>query len=69
MEPADDTALQNGQRRERRLQYVPFLWAALALGLYTVRKIKSIVLDTGPELPRSLRQNGTGTFTLLSQPG
>jgi hypothetical protein len=24
MEPADDTALQNSQRRERRLQYIPF---------------------------------------------
>ena len=30
LEPADDTALQNSQRRERRLQYVPYLWAALA---------------------------------------
>jgi hypothetical protein len=29
MEPADDAALQNSQRRERRLQYVPYLWAAL----------------------------------------
>jgi hypothetical protein len=26
---ADDAALQNSQRRERRLQYVPYLWAAL----------------------------------------
>ena len=24
MEPADDTALQNSQLRERRLQYIPF---------------------------------------------
>ena len=39
LEPADDTALQNSQRGERRLQYVPYLWAALAQRFYTVRKI------------------------------
>ena len=32
-EPADDTALQNSQRRERRLQYIPYLWAALTRAL------------------------------------
>jgi len=33
VEPADDAALQNGQRRERRLQYIPYLRAALTRAL------------------------------------
>ena len=45
LEPADDTALQNRQRKETRLQYVPYLWAAPVGRFIRSEKFKSIVFE------------------------
>ena len=46
-EPADDTALQNSQRRERRLQYIPYLWAALTRAFIGGERLSQMVLAEG----------------------
>jgi hypothetical protein len=77
-EPADDTALQNSQRRERRLQHVPYLWAALTRGLIRGERLRvkwcslsdgkwPTPAPSGREAvyaPSSIRRNRSGSLAM-----